>query len=653
MAKFLTKSKFKLALECPTKLWYYDRPDEYTNKQDEDSFLKALAEGGAQVEALARCYYPDGIPITASSTKEAIHATQHLFQTDAVTLFEASFQYQDYFLRADILKKRPGHIKLIEVKAKSISKKDESKMVTKKGAINSEWRPYIADIAFQKWVLKQLFPSFTISSYLMLVDKDAFCPTDGLNQKFLVQKDKLGKAKVTLTAPLTEEDLSVKILKEINVDYHIELLWQEKNDNGETVKDQFLQFSQLYFNDQKFPPKAKKECGSCQFKTIGSDSNLLSGFKECWREALAYKESDFNDPTILDLWDCRDKPKYFINGLIKLKDIDVSDLKIKEPDEAGLSRTQRQWLQIEKVKNQDNIVWIDEDNLHAEMNSWEYPLHFIDFETAMLPIPFNKGAHPYQGIAFQYSHHTLDKNGDIAHVGEYLNSEPGVNPTIDFIRHLKRELENDEGTIFRYSNHENTYLNFILNQLEKMPVPPNDKEMLCSFIRSITKSPSESKEKWEGPRCMVDILELIKRFYYDPLTNGSNSIKQVFPAILNRSKYLQEKYSQPIYGAVNGIPSHNFVNQIWIVEENQKIKDPYHLLPPINKDISDEDAPLLFESKDLKEGGAATIAYAKLQFTDMSDFERLELRNGLLRYCELDTLAMVMIIEAWQYMLKT
>lgn len=76
------------------------------------------------------------------------------------------------------------------------------------------------------------------------------------------------------------------------------------------------------------------------------------------------------------------------------------------------------------------------------------------------------------------------------------------------------------------------------------------------------------------------------------------------------------------------------------------------MLPPINKDISDEDAPLLFDSEDLKEGGAATIAYAKLQFTNMSDSEREELRNSLLRYCELDTLAMVMIIEAWQHMLQ-
>ncbi|MFO3166327.1 DUF2779 domain-containing protein [Legionella pneumophila serogroup 1] len=647
MAMLLTKSKFKMALECPTKLWYYDRPDEYINKQDEDSFLKALAEGGAQVEALAKCYFPEGTSIEASSTKEALDKTQELIQRDSVTIFEASFQHQNYYLRADILQKRPGHIKIIEVKAKSISKEKEAKMTTKK------WRPYIADIAFQKWVLEQLYPSFSISSYLMLVDSDAICPTDGLNQKFLVQRDSNGKAIVTLTSQLSDEDLSIKILKEVNVDHHIELFWQEKNDEGQTVKDQFQHFCKIYSSGQKFPPIAKGECGDCQFNTNESDK-LLSGFKECWSESLGYKEADFNDPTILTLWDCRDKPKYFQQGIIKLKDIDETEFKITQSDKPGISRTERQWLQIEKVKTQDNSVWIDKENLNAEMDSWKYPFHFIDFETAMLPIPFNKGSHPYQGIAFQFSHHTLNENGQVSHVGQYLNSEPGVDPSIEFVRHLKKELENDDGTIFRYSNHENTYLNSILERLEQMIEPPNDKEDLCFFIRSITKSPSDSKVKWEGPRCMVDILELVKRFYYDPLTNGSNSIKQVFPAILNRSDFLQEKYSQPTYGAVNGIQSHNFINQCWIVKENNnQIKDPYHLLPPINKDISDEDAQFLFDSEDLKEGGAATIAYAKLQFTNMSHSEREELRNALLRYCELDTLAMVMIIEAWQHMLQT
>jgi len=40
-------------------------------------------------------------------------------------------------------------------------------------------------------------------------------------------------------------------------------------------------------------------------------------------------------------------------------------------------------------------------------------------------------------------------------------------------------------------------------------------------------------------------------------------------------------------------------------------------------------------------------AYEYLQFTDMSDKEREFYRGGLLRYCELDTMAMVMIWEYW------
>ena len=58
--RYLTKSKFKLAIECPTKL-YYAGKKEYYNKKKDDDFLQALAEGGFQVGELAQCYYPDGV----------------------------------------------------------------------------------------------------------------------------------------------------------------------------------------------------------------------------------------------------------------------------------------------------------------------------------------------------------------------------------------------------------------------------------------------------------------------------------------------------------------------------------------------------------------------------------------------------------------
>lgn len=620
MTTKLTKSKFKLALECPTKLYYIDKP-EYANQQAEDSFLKALAEGGYQVEALARCYFEDGLFVEANHRELATDATKRLLENELITLFEAEIAYQKYLVRTDILIKHQNHLKLIEIKAKSINSEEIKKIEKRDGTINATWKPYIADVAFQKWVLQKAYPNYRISSYLMLVDKDSICPTDGLNRKFFLRKDQSGKSRVEIIETLTAEDLSVHLLKKINVDHLTEKIWSECDAAGRPFIDSFHELSQQYFKGLKSLPIPKKECARCQFKTLPHDeaNGLISGFKECWRESLGYSDNDFLDPTVLDLWNVRKDP-YLQKGLIKLRDFNEDDLSIKDDGKPGLSTSQRQWLQIEKAKNNDNTLWLDEQGLRDEMQSWVYPLHFIDFETAMLPIPFKKGARPYQGIAFQFSHHVMNEKGHVAHFGEYLNTEPGVDPSIDFIRALKSELEKDSGTIFRYSNHENSYLNMILRQLLELPEPPADRDELISFIKSITKSPSDSREKWQGERCMVDLCEVVKRFYYDPLTNGSNSIKKVLPAVLSRSKYLQQKYSHPIYGSKGGISSKNFSRQRWIVFEGENIKDPYSLLEPINKDTPDEKIELLFDDEYLKEGGAATIAYAKLQFTHMSAY---------------------------------
>jgi len=57
------------------------------------------------------------------------------------------------------------------------------------------------------------------------------------------------------------------------------------------------------------------------------------------------------------------------------------------------------------------------------------------------------------------------------------------------------------------------------------------------------------------------------------------------------------------------------------------------------------------QDNDLNSGGSAMSAYARIQFSEISDFEKNELCSALLKYCELDTLAMVMIYEGWREML--
>jgi len=150
---------------------------------------------------------------------------------------------------------------------------------------------------------------------------------------------------------------------------------------------------------------------------------------------------------------------------------------------------------------------------------------------------------------------------------------------------------------------------------------------------------------------MVDLWELVKRYYYDPATRGSNSIKQVLPAILNSSTFLQDKYSKPIYGASNGIKSINFKDWQWIQINDGNITDPYKLLPKMFTDISDKNMEILSEGNELNDGGAALTAYARMQFEEMIEYERQEICKALLKYCELDTMAMVMIYEGWKDML--
>lgn len=148
---------------------------------------------------------------------------------------------------------------------------------------------------------------------------------------------------------------------------------------------------------------------------------------------------------------------------------------------------------------------------------------------------------------------------------------------------------------------------------------------------------------------MVDMWDVLKRQYYHPLTNGSNSIKKVLPAILAESQLLQEKYQQPIYGTAKGVHSLNFSNWTWLKKDGHgKIVDPYKQLPRIFDGIDTAKLDFtLMAGDELADGGAAMTAYAKMQFSEMSQEERNALKSSLLKYCELDTLAMVMLYEHW------
>ncbi len=650
--RYLTKSRFKLATECPTKLFYTGKSN-YANQSLDDSFLLALAEGGFQVGELAKCYFPGGHNIKALDYNEALKETNKLFQQEKVTIYEAAIATDKLFVRVDILVKDGNRLSLYEVKAKSFDPKEKDPFAGKNGTIKSNWNPYLYDVAFQKYVINQALPEYKVSAHLMMIDKSAICPTDGLNQKFQVVKDSNGRKSVQVSKTLTDADLNPKLLCKVNVDAECDKIYAG-TDGGSDQSQSFMQridfFADSYVSDTKIHSPVSTTCASCEFHIADSDEqpSLLSGKKECWKAELGWNDEDFNCPTVLDIWNFRKKDKLIEAGRIKMSCITKEDVNPGPDKKPGMSESERQWLQIEKFKTGDTSFWLDRENLQREMDSWVYPLHFIDFETTIVAIPFNAGRRPYEGIAFQFSHHTIDENGSVKHFGEYLNRKQGTFPNYEFIRELKAQLENDNGTIFRYSHYENTILNMIYRQIQNDKEKIADREELCEFIRSITKFTGTSEEQRIGERNMVDMLDLVKRYYYDPATNGSNSIKQVLLAILNSSDFLKNKYKDPIYGSPGGIPSRNFQDWPWIKFKEEKVVDPYKRLPKMFQNVPDEDMEISGNGDELRDGGAAMTAYARMQFEDTSDDEREKIESALLRYCELDTMAMVMIYEGWK-----
>ena len=275
-----------------------------------------------------------------------------------------------------------------------------------------------------------------------------------------------------------------------------------------------------------------------------------------------------------------------------------------------------------------------------------YPYHFIDFETSSVALPFYAGMKPYEQVAFQFSHHVMHKDGRVEHVGQYLNTEPGQFPNFDFARELKGQLDGDRGTIFMWTPHENTILTRIVKQLQETHTPPADAHELMDFLKSIVK---------HGSRAMYDLCKLSRAAYYHKDTKGSSSIKKLLPSILAVSDFLKEQYSNPNYGSKDFIPSKNYKDYTWWVPGSDgKPTDPYELLREYGSDLIGEEV-LPGEDPDelvIAEGGAAATAHSRLQFEDISIESRAKINAALLRYCELDTLAMVMIVQGWKNFLK-
>jgi len=171
--------------------------------------------------------------------------------------------------------------------------------------------------------------------------------------------------------------------------------------------------------------------------------------------------------------------------------------------------TAKYWKALSKGGQFINTV-----QLRHFLDSIEYPIYYLDYETAANPVPIWDQTSPHQQVPFQYSLHIKrDPNTEIEHF-EYLHGNTDC-PINGLLLSLSEQIET-EGTILVW------YQAFEKKRNEEMALYNPE---YASFLSSVNDR-------------VIDLMDpFTDDLIMDPAFMGSNSIKDVLPVMIPEYSY--------------------------------------------------------------------------------------------------------------------
>lgn len=278
----------------------------------------------------------------------------------------------------------------------------------------------------------------------------------------------------------------------------------------------------------------------------------------CFECAGIPKESIFSVARLAT----KKKYDYYRAGIVTAEDI--KEYAVKHPSELSA----KQLLQVSGMGSTEYKINVNKEKTQEFLDTVQYPLYLLDFETYQKAIPQWEGTKPYQQVPFQYSLHIMTDPFAALQHREYL-AEVGKDPRRALAEQLCRDIPDDAMTMAYNMSFERTVL---LNLSEIYPD-------LSEHLLAIREN-------------MIDLMNPFRSgCVYEQSMRGSYSIKAVLPALCG------------------GDPSLD-----------------YHALPVVHN------------------GAEAMATFAALDSVeDENEIQRI--REGLLLYCGLDTLAMVKVLQ--------
>jgi hypothetical protein len=226
-----------------------------------------------------------------------------------------------------------------------------------------------------------------------------------------------------------------------------------------------------------------------------------------------------------------------------------------------------------------------------------------------------RGAGPYSPVYFQFSCHTVNKNGEINHE-EWLDIDPESGyPHSEFISKLHQIPDITKGTIIQYSQFEQQALRQLYGEFNRNAMY-YEKEM--AMLKELLLYTDHEKTRF------YDLSRLIRDGYFNSDLEGSLGLKHLLKSVL---KFKHETApGSPLKAKIVDLE----------IDLNQKtdgdyLPDPYNLVQDHKYAIDD--------------GAAAMNAYISLKSGLLTAEEEQDIPILLRRYCALDSYALIVIFN--------
>ena len=358
---YLSKSKYCGLWQCPKIAWLRQYKPEVAVIDD---MVQARFDAGNVVGDLAMGLFGDYVEVTTYNgekldLKAMIDKTSSEMAKGTHNICEASFSYNGLYCAVDILRKTEDGWAIYEVKSSTKHKKDD-------GSYEDDKEVYIADVAYQKYVLEHCGVNVT-GTYLVCLNGDyVFDGTLDIKQLFFIS------------------DVADQVSNEIqSIEPNLEIAERVLTSDEEPDIDLDVHCRKPYV---------------CAF------------WKYCSKHIP--DESVFN---LYRLWMSK-KIEYYKNGWITYRDL---------IDNAPITN-EKHLRQIE-FGLEDKGTYINKAEIASFLQKVSYPLYFLDFETMQPVIPQYIGTRPYAQIPFQYSLHYIEEEGGELKHKEFL-AESGTDP---------------------------------------------------------------------------------------------------------------------------------------------------------------------------------------------------------------------------------